>query len=395
MVDIDRQCIGLDPAPRRDRALDMARSEAASYPPAMGAFDTYEAPARCPSCGDINYLGGQTKAFEPDFGEHFGRHFEPGAPQVVGYVPSNMIRERIWDGEWWRVRDRAEPRRIRLLADFDELVACLCGRPLAAILNLEYDDDARTLELRSIDALDAIEDDVAAQVDLASGEGVVPWTGDYRAFVAELEALVERPEQVRAQTLRRALHQHFDGYERWSVANADEPLVGWCRLQGEVRCEACGATRERARVLSLLGSEGAEPALGAGFSGGALRVGARLAVSLDWRERDEHRGPFLRLRHPLPADSLTLCGAPERWGCGCGAGRAALIVRFAVDDGGLVLEELTTRSLHTLDDLEGVDLAYASELLHPTARPREPVTREEAIRYLSYRWRLAPSARGG
>ena len=363
--------------------------------PEMGAFDTYAGAARCPGCGDIHFIGGQTKVFEPDFGAYHARHFVVGAPQPLGYAPSEMLAEPVWDDEWWRVRAVHEAGRLSLLADLDELFACGCGRPLAVVLRLRLDEAAGTAELIAIDLLDALADDVAAAVDLASSEGVVPWPGGLEAFRRAMSELATAAPEVRAARLRRALGERFDGVERW-FDPAAEDIAGWTRLIGPVRCEACGEVRERALNLMLTHPYYVEPVLGPGFTGGVLRPGVRVAVATGWRDVDEDRGDFVRLRHPLPPGSLTICGGPMAWSCRCGIGPGSLVARFGVDDGGVVLESLSLRVVRSLDALTDVDLAHAPRCSRaPLTVPRIgrcPADRAEALACLAQDWR-SPASR--
>jgi hypothetical protein len=358
----------------------------------VGALDTYAVVGRCPACGDLHHLGGQTKAFDPDFGGLHARQFTPGKPQPLAYPPSEMLREGVWDDEWWRVRARAEPGKLAMLVDFDELLGCTCGRPLAVVLRFELDDAAPSLTLTGAELLDAIADDVAARVDLANAEQLVPWTGDYAAFRREVRALASAPADVRAARLRDALAHHFEDHERWLDPD-DEELLGWTRLVGPVHCEACGATRDRAVTMSLTHPSYETSVLGEGWTGGVLRPGVRVAASMAWRHADEDRGYFVRLRHPLPENTLTLCGGPESWGCGCGAGRASVLVDLAVDEAGFTLDSMRLRALRRPSDLDDIDLAYAPWCSRGRLRELwpgwRPADRAEALACLRDRWGLA------
>ena len=135
--------------------------------------------------------------------------------------------------------------------------------------------------------------------------------------------------------------------------------------------------------------------LGDGWTGGTLRLGTRITSPMQWRTAHEDRGYYMRLRPSPSPDTLTICGGPEHWGCGCGAGWASVIARFDVDDHGFTLASLTLRALKTPADLDDVDLAYAPACAH--GRLREPWTswrpadRTEALAHLHRSWGLTPS----
>lgn len=136
----------------------------------------------------------------------------------------------------------------------------------------------------------------------ASSPGQDTTPSDDAGFRRAMTELASAAPEVRAARLRRALGERFDGVERWFDPTAED-LAGWTRLIGPVRCEACGEVRERALSMALTHPYYGEPVLGPGFTGGVLRPGTRVAVATDWRDVDEDRGDFVRLRHPLPPGS--------------------------------------------------------------------------------------------
>jgi hypothetical protein len=352
----------------------------------VGASDTYQASAPCPCCAAICHLSGQTKVFLPDFGELHGRHFTLGHCQPLSYRPSDMLRAPVWDDEWFRVRPICTPDELTLLVDLDETFACSCGQPMAPILRFALDDAAPSATLLSIDLRDALADDVAANVDLASAESIV--ARDLATFRHALHDLATSHPDERAARLHQALARRFEGHERWHAS----PDQFSTHLVGPMRCEACGTTRDRAVPMLLTHPYYEASVLGDGWSGGALRPGMRVASPMGWRAEDEDRGYFVRLRHPLPERTLTLCGGPEPWGCACGAGRAAVLVHLDVDDEGFAVRSLTMRVLRTPADLEDIDLAEAAHcsrgrLREPWhGRHRHPADRAEAIACLYREW---------
>src|SRR3954447_3360270 len=100
----------------------------------MGAFDTYAAITRCPRCEDLHQVSGQTKFFQPDFGGYFHRHFVPGDAQPLDFSSDALASARVWEDDWWRVREPRAPDVLHLLTDFDELIRCDCGAQLAGVL---------------------------------------------------------------------------------------------------------------------------------------------------------------------------------------------------------------------------------------------------------------------
>ncbi len=355
----------------------------------MGAFDSYAATARCPACHDIHHLGGQTKVFDPDFGELFARRFTPGRPHPLGFAPSQMLRDRVWDDRWWRVREHAVPGRIAILANFDELFACGCGRPLAMLWHFTLDEDTPSATLDSIELLDALDDDVAAAVDLADAHADGVWAGEWTVYHRDLQALAQAPFPERARQLRAMLAARFERHERWLNSDVDEPSVRTSVI-GPMRCEACGDVRTRWVDTMLSHRDFDESVLGRGWTGGVLRPGRRITTPMRWRARDEDRGYYLRLRHPLPADTLTVCDGQTRWGCRCGVGRAWVLLRFVADDEGVELESIHIRTMRSRADLDDIDLVEAPRLSRAPRREPwrgwHPADRAEAIEHLLRSW---------
>ncbi|MCB9700410.1 MAG: hypothetical protein H6711_00805 [Myxococcales bacterium] len=351
----------------------------------MGAFDVYRGQARCPACRAIHFFSGQTKVFDPDFGEHCMRDLAVGRPQPVGFRPSSMLEAAIWEDEWWRVRARGVPGELTLLPDLGEQFACSCGRPLVTLLRFRLDDAAAEVELLEIELLDLLEDDAAARVDLADRDGMFdvdsPWD--------DVEELAAAPESARIEALRAALALRFEGHETWFVP----PPAGFTWLIGQARCEACGDARER-RLWTMYSHPGYVTSIfGEGWAGGVLRPGSRIGGPSPWRERDEDRGYYLRLRHPLPARSLTLCEEDASWACACGAGPVAVVAHFRVDDAGLTLASIALRSVRSLADLADVDLVCAPRCVRALRLRegwggvvRQPKGREEALACLARRF---------
>jgi hypothetical protein len=256
----------------------------------MGAFDEYGASARCPRCDAVHHVSGQTKAFDPDFYEYHARAFVPGRTQPVGYTPSDMLRAPTWDDQWWRVRERPEPGRLTLLADIDDMFGCSCGQPLAPLLRFRLDDAARTVTLEEIVLLDAIEGDLAAEVDLADGDRAVPWRQSFATFAEDLRALASSPEAVRVERLRAMVTERFEGHERWHDPTDHAGHQGFTYLLGPARCEACGTARERLVDMMITHPDYVTSVLGDGWTGGSLCPGVRIASPMGWRTVDEDRG---------------------------------------------------------------------------------------------------------
>lgn len=340
----------------------------------VGAFDTYEAAARCSGCGDVHYLGGQTKFFDPDFGGLCHRHFAPGVPQPIEQEPDEFGRADVWEDEWIRLAPPGEPGVLRVLADWDELYQCTCGVPLAIVLRyrLAAGSPRATATLEAIELLDALADPRALAVDFCERTENL-WVGDrasYDALQARLAAVRDRLGRVRAGLVER-------------LGGTFEPSPPWTHVGGPTRCEACGRARERLGFTLL-----AHPDLPRGFFGeaplpGLLRPGDAVACALDWLADDVDRGYWMRLRHPVPGDSLRLITRRCSWGCSCGAGPASFVMHFAREAAGVRLAALTLRVVRGRADLEGLDFAEAPMLSRdpaPSPYPRWlPGSREEAI----------------
>lgn len=344
---------------------------------AMGAFDSYSAEARCPRCGDIHVVDGQTKFFVPDFGGLYHRWFRLWRPEPLDFAVSTLRTERVWDGSWWRVREPGAPDRLDLLVDFDELFGCDCGLMFAVVLRFRLvDGPSPTATLVAVDLRDA-RSEAALAVDFTDGEALL-WRGEQRAFAGAMAALAAEPAELRAARLREALDERFP-----AEVGEEDPGV-WTRVQDEVRCEACGALRRRDELLLLSHPDYPESFFGAGWTGGRMARGTRITGDLGWLADDRDRGYFTRLRHPVPSDRLVILGRRRRTGCGSGAGRGALLLTFTREPGALVLADAAVRVVRGAEDLREVDFAEAPGLtrdLSARAMPRRWTwTREEALR---------------
>lgn len=334
----------------------------------MGAFDTYAAQVRCPGCGDVHHLSGQTKFFDPDFAGHYLRCFRPGLTQPIDFDPARLTTEGVWEWEWLRVREVAAPGRLRLLVDFDDMFTCGCGRPVAPVLDFEVAGDASggRVTLTSVELHDVSADELA--VDFAEGPPGV-----------RLAELAAAPEDVREARLRACLAERF--------AWAHEPAPPWTHVEGPAPCEACSAARLR-RFFTLLTHPDCPGFFGPGWTGGLIRVGEQVACDPAWLAEDRDRDYWVRVRHPVAEDSLTLLARPCHWGCGCAAGRASPVLRFARSPEGLRLAGLSLRVVRGADDLAGVDLVEAPHQSRDAPKTpwqrHVPATREEAIAALLY-----------
>jgi hypothetical protein len=342
----------------------------------MGAFDTYAGEVRCPRCGDVHRVDGQTKFFVPDFFGLYNRHFTPWSPQPLDFSPAEL-QAPVWDGSWWRVRAPGDPSRFDLLADFSDLFGCDCGMMFAMVLRFRVDaGPPPTATLTAIELRDATTA-AALVVDFADGEELL-WAGDHAGFAAAISALASAPAGERAARLREALNRRF--------APQDEATPGdtpwWCHV-GEVRCEACGASGPRRELLLLAHPDHPTSFFGPGWTGGTLTAGMRIAGDFAWLAADCDRGYYTRLRHPVPEDRLTVLGARRRVSCRCGAGPGALVLRFAREPGALVLREATLRDVRGAEDLADVDFAetaYWTRDPSPRALRQCEWTREAALR---------------
>lgn len=352
----------------------------------MGAFDTYEGHARCPSCAAEHWPSGQTKFFVPDFAGQSGRHFVAGVVQPLDFAASELAAARVWDGSWLRTRAPAAVDRVDLLVDFDELFGCSCGATLALILRFDLPGPA-SAALRGCALWPALGGGVAGRCDFVNGEDVVEWTGDVGAFLRAVEALGEEAEAVRAAAVEAALGRRFPPGP-WIYPSPFATVVAPCR------CEACGEVVRRRLWVALGHPDHDVPLFGPAWEGGILRPGDAIASDHAWLSDDVDRSYFVRVRHPTPRGRLVVAGMPESWGCRCGAGRATTLLHFAVEPGRVRLREVTMRAIRRAADLEGIDFAYApgSSRAAPRSpwRVPRPTSREAALEDLAREWRLAP-----
>lgn len=342
----------------------------------MGAFDTYAAAARCPRCGDVHHVDGQTKFFDPDFFGLSNRHFEPWSPQPLDVDPADL-RNGVWEVSWWRVREPGDPERLDLLVDPSEMFGCDCGAQFAVVLRFRVAHSPPSAMLTAIDLREA-STPAALAVDFADGEEIV-WEGDRERFDAGMAALASAPLAERQARLRAALDRRFAPTEP-ATEQAASPW--WCFF-GDVRCEACGAVRPRGDFTLLAHPDYPTSFFGPGWTGGTLTPGLRLAGDYAWLAEDVDRGYYTRLRHPVPQDRLTILGTRRRTSCRCGAGPGALALTFRREPDALVLAEAKIRVVQRMEDLADVDFAeapHATRDLSAKATPRQWTWDREAVR---------------
>lgn len=363
----------------------------------MGAFDIYYATVRCPRCGAWHWLDGQTRFFAPMFHSFHSREFRPGEPRPLDFAPERLRHERVWEEEWVRIAEPGDdPSALRLLADFDELFACSCGVGLAMVLRFRLEAGpgaSGTATLVEVELLDALDDERAAAADFANGLDVA-WGGPWRSHAELVEALPAASAAERAGWLREALAFRFEPWQD-EVDDGSGDGFTWTRVVGPMRCEACGDVRERNVHAHFTGHQWPRAFLGPGWRGGVMRLGARVGGDFGWLDEDVERGYHVRLRHPVPAPGFVVTDGPQPWGCACGAGRAAVILRFARGAEGVTLASASLRVLRTREDVADIDFGYSGEFSRDIpARPGSgvrPATREEAVaRLLDWRWGLAP-----
>jgi hypothetical protein len=335
----------------------------------MGAVDEYSGQASCPRCGDRFWIDGQTKFFDPDFFGLHNRWFKPGEAQPLEPGSEAVGTARVWDS-WWRVREPVDPTLVQVLTPDYHLFGCDCGARFAVILRFRI-GEGPTATLEEILLHDAYVADVAAQIDFADGEPML-WTGDHAAFAAALRAAAAEPPEARGARFRAFLTDYWDRRDAPGPEDGSSP---WTIVAGEFRCEACGDRRERSELSLLSHPDYPQSFFGPEWTGGTLRPGKRVVCDVAWLDEDVERGYFTRLRHPVTSGGLTVIGTRRDYGCRCGAGRAAAVLRFVRDAGGLTLAELSLRVVQGEDDLGDVDFAEA-----PAS------TRDLSARAPSWRW---------
>jgi hypothetical protein len=309
----------------------------------MGAFDTYNAVVRCPSCAAVHWIDSQTKFFDPDYETQVW--FRPGISCPIRIDPRDLDTT-LWEGEWLRVREPASLDRLDLLADFDDLIACECGFAFAIVLRFAF--DAGTATFTGVTILDARRPDLASHIDFISTEPYLPLLD--REARATLAAA---PVASRAAHLARCIAGRFD--------RDDEPgpLAPWTHVVGPTRCEACGDVRERTDFTQLTRPD-APSFFGPAWAGGALFLGTRITFDDRWLEDDVDRGLNLRARHPVGRDRILMLNQRNRYGCSCGVGPGTFVLHFARRPGELELVELTMRVIDGAEDLADIDFIAGS-----------------------------------
>ncbi len=176
------------------------------------------------------------------------------------------------------------------------------------------------------------------------------------------------------------LRAHF------AAAADGETSDPWTWVCGEVRCESCGESRTRRELSLLTHPYHTVGFFGPGWTGGAIGPGTRIDCELDWLAEDVDRESFTRLRHPVPADRLTVLLRRRSQGCRCGVGFGALVLDFERDGAGLTLKRLGLRRVRAAEDLADIDFAetsYRSRERDPNAFPMlGPWSREAALEHV-------------
>ena len=330
----------------------------------MGAYDSYAAELPCPSCGDVHWIGGQTKFFDPDYEDQ--RWFTPGVP-----LPASFTAAELTHDDWWRMREpTVGDERFTLLVDFDEMFACGCGLACAVVLHFELAPG--TVTLQRIELLDARQD-IADRIDFVSADQL--WTGDRDSYRRAIEALEARPFAERAAVLRRWLDDRFELTEDEPDARAGS----WTTLVGPTQCEACGDVRERSHWSMLTHPHDAVSFFGPAWTGGLIFLGDRVPFDDGWLVDDVDRGCCFRARHPV-GERLRILGTRHTFGCRCGAGRARTVAHFERRPGALELVELTLRVVRGHADLHDIDFVEGHTREGDPGQP--PRTRELVLSYV-------------
>lgn len=249
-----------------------------------------------------------------------------------------MLREPQIDN-YWRVREaRTSTHATALTSETRTRAfrACLCGATLAIVVDLEARPrgEVEDLVLLGWRFLEIRHSGFVEQIDYAFAP--------HRGTTLPRLALEEREEVLRLEMEKRARELAF-------------PPDGLIRVAGPTHCEDCDDVRERAHGTQFWSGRGF-------FRSDApseqLFLGSRIAFDDDWLATDTARPPFYRTRHPVGAEELVIAHRSRNWGCGCGAGRASFITRFARRDGELELMEISIRAIHSRAGLGDVDFVY-------------------------------------
>lgn len=339
----------------------------------MGAFDTYSAVVTCPQCGDQHWIDGQTKLFDP--GSNETRAFEPGVPCAASFGPSDL--DRIVGDGWWRLREpKGDGSKFTLLVDLEDMYRCDCGLPLALLLHFELAPG--TVTMTELEVLDA-RTELASRIDLVDTDPL--WTGTIEEFRVALVQHRARPFGERAAVLRGWLAARFGEDGEGVTGGSDARSDPWTTLIGQMKCEACGLARERARQTLLTHPDHAVSFFGPAWTGGVVFLGDRIPFDDSWLAADTDRGWYFRARHPV-GDPLSILMQRARFGCRCGAGRYHLLARFARRPGAVELVELALRVVRSRADLADVDF-IEGQLRRPPRAPDVRFTREELLAKLA------------
>lgn len=164
-----------------------------------------------------------------------------------------------------------------------------------------------------------------------------------------------------------------------------EPNAAPPRVRGPCRCAACGDVRVREAQVELFPGYYPYSFFDSGWPNGDIQPGTRIACDLTWLAEDRDRCAFVRLRHPVPEDSLTLLGSRTGRGCPCGTGLGVFVLHFVREPAALTLSALELRVVRSLADLVDIDFAqclYRTRDLAPGAKPRRTWSRAEALRWI-------------
>lgn len=306
----------------------VAGARDARHARAVGLVELYEGSGRCPGCNEVHYVDGQTQLFVP-YGA--AKTYRVAEPQM-SYTNPGIFTSKAWE-QWWRLRPPVKgTNEVAVLHWIEDVFECSCDRVLAPVLRFAI--EPASVCLKDILMVDMKQPGFEREIDFV-GE----WVSDPQR-VAEL---AELPFDERIQWVR----------DRVAARRERSAHPGWTVLVGPTQCESCGDVRERTHTTLFTDPNLAPTAslFGPQFTGRTIFLGDRVRVATDWQPVVHHYSVLSQIDA-----TMTVLSKLQSFGCACGAGRAAVVQKFACRGSELELVELGLRVVRSTADLSDVDV---------------------------------------
>lgn len=349
----------------------------------MFADHVWVATSRCPRCGDIFHLTSDPEIDHNDRRLRRLRRITPGAPLPATFPVKDLATADATDS---LLRVRAPGPVIRTMTRGPDLKLCECGAFLLVVLQFSLGTPPTfdAVQLREVLAPDLADDlDLVPQYLLFASKGCVqdPSLGRDSTHAERLArlhaALPHFMELLQPYDLDASLADLF--------GDPDPTASQRPRVHGPTRCAVCGDVRVRDAHAGLFPGHYPGTFFGPDRPDHDLQPGTRIACDLTWLTEDRDRCAFVRLRHPVPEDSLTLMGTRTDRGCRCGAGPGVFVLHFAREPAALTLRQIELRVVRSLADLADIDFAecsFRTRDLAPGAKPHRKWSRDEVHRWI-------------